>query len=66
MTCPVCRNQDVEECTFRDGVQDHAPVSYVGYHCHECNRVSCAPVTKSGKDGISIARDEAAARFTSL
>lgn len=66
MTCPVCRNPDVEEYKMYDGVMKGARVSCVGYHCHNCKRIGSALVDTISDKGVSKGFELALARFVKV
>lgn len=63
MECPVCSNDNVEAYKMRDGADDKARISCVGYHCHSCKRIGSALVETVSNKGVDTAFTLAYERF---
>ena len=66
VTCPICISNNVEEFKMKESISKKAKVSYVGYHCHNCNRVRVFEVNTFKNDGVSKALSSAYERFENI
>lgn len=64
--CPICISDNVEKFKMKESANKKARVSYVGYHCHNCNRVRVFEVNTFRDDGVSKAFSSAYERFRNI